>query len=107
MSFQKAKKRAPLGIFHRNYNYSVGCPCNIYRCANRISMRLFFDLQTRVRILKSSISDLRTRVNIARAGHRIIIMAVFGYQLLMLDGPSTGTNDPVVCGVLRLRTALQ
>jgi len=29
------------------------------------------------------------------------ITAVSGYQLLMLDGPSTGTDDPVVCGVLR------
>ena len=48
--FQNFKKRAPLGTFHRNYNYSVPCPCNIYTCANRISMRLFFDLQTRVRI---------------------------------------------------------
>ena len=31
------------------------------------------------------------------------ITAVSGYQLLMLDGTSTGTDDPVVCGVLRLR----
>ena len=36
-------------------------------------MRLIFDLHTRVRILKSSISDLRTRVNIDRAGLRIIL----------------------------------
>ena len=45
-----------------------------YTCANRISMRLFFDLlNTRVRILKNSIFDLRTRVNIARVANRIII----------------------------------
>ena len=30
-----------------------------------------------------------------------------GYQLLMLDGLSTIADDPVVCGALRLRTALQ
>ena len=35
------------------------------------------------------------------------ITAVSGYQLLMLDGPSTGADAPVVCGVLRLRIALQ
>ena len=49
----------------------------------------FFDLHTRVRILKSSISDLRTRVNIARAGHRIITpalgdCAIFAYKCLLL-----------------------
>ena len=35
------------------------------------------------------------------------ITAVSGYQLLMLDGPSTGGEDPVVCGAVRLRKALQ
>ena len=30
-----------------------------------------------------------------------------GYHLLMLVGPSTGTDDPVVCDAVRLRTALQ
>ena len=30
-----------------------------------------------------------------------------GYQLLMLDGPSTGAEDLVVCGAVRLRTALK
>ena len=30
-----------------------------------------------------------------------------GYQLLMLDRTSTGVDDPVVCGPLSLRTALQ
>ena len=41
----KFQKASTLGTFYRNYNYSVGCPCNIYTCANRISMRLFFDLR--------------------------------------------------------------
>ena len=34
------------------------------------------------------------------------ITAESGYQLLMLDSPSTGAEDPVVFNAVRLRTAL-
>ena len=35
------------------------------------------------------------------------ITAESGYQLLMLDSPSTGAEDPVVFNAVRLHTALQ
>ena len=66
-----------LGTFHTSYNFTVicipkPCPVNIHTCANRISMRLIFDLHARVRILKSLSCNPRTRVNIDRAGLGII-----------------------------------
>ena len=68
--FQTRKKRAPWGLFTQIIIIQyIRCPCNIYTCANRISMRLIFDLHTRVRILKSLSCDPRTRVNIARAAN--------------------------------------
>ena len=45
-------KSEHLWDFSQSYYYSNRCPVNIHTCANRISMRLFLDPHTRVRILK-------------------------------------------------------